>query len=284
MPEKADAIYGPVMGAIIALLSATMVAFLAHRHALKRQIAELEHEAEREDKERQYQLKKETYLPLVESLSEAQAFVAQTPTVEFSQLTTLETPLMKLCRIVARIELIAPREVVQAVSDSYHSLIKCQLVLLDGRLPIRFIEDALSALGKSIEASGADQKNVIEQIKAAATDQNMSRNLMALLFEINKEREAHIKKQFELAQKKSDLEFELVRKSISDMKECRTLGLKALVAVRKEVDLPIDERWLEEYMSRSWTELDDRTNKSRDETQKKIREAVTAFSKGELPK
>jgi len=105
-PDKFGAIYG----ALVAGGAAVIVAYLSNRHAFKRLNLELQHQTEQKERERQFALRRDIYVPLLEAASSAMSYYGQIGTVP-SELFRQPEPLNALARQIAKLNVIASKRI-----------------------------------------------------------------------------------------------------------------------------------------------------------------------------
>lgn len=256
IPEKPDSIYAALVGGLIGLVAGLSGAMLTNRHALKRQQAQLTHEKDQNEKERQHALRREIYLPLAEAVSAAGMFVMQTPTLALEAFSSPENPMMKLDRQVGKLNLIASREVIEPVNVGYTSLQKCYMLVLSERYLIEKARIALSGVISSGERCRSQMDGLKQRADAAFGNATLHQNLLLEMAETGKRWEQLIQQQRLLSKKKSDMEFELLERARIEFKPLRTHALQSLLAIRHELNFSIDKRWLAEFMEANVNQLD----------------------------
>lgn len=160
LPEKLDALYGAIAGGLIAFLSS----FFTNRHALKRQRVELAHQAEQKEKERQHALKREIYVPVVEAGNVAVSFLAQIATLLFEALQG-NNPIVELNRHVAKLSLVAPFEVMDAVHAGLAQVAKAYMLLTGERLVIHRFACELASIDAALERWSSLQKSHFDKLE-----------------------------------------------------------------------------------------------------------------------
>jgi hypothetical protein len=291
-PEKPDAIYGPVLGAIIALISTTLASILAHYYAVKRQEKDLAHDAEQKEKELAYQaeqkekerkhaLKTDVYLPLCEAVADAVGFIARTSNIPFEQLYALDNPVTRLSRQMARINIIAPRELFEPLNAGVNRLMKCHMALLSERMLIESVAAKIKVTNSSLERLQSEQKDLTRRIESGDPNDKI------LLFErgnsLGKEIDSLLTEFKELSGKKVEMEFALQAKTHESLKPIRQYAFETLVAIRRDLDLSIDEVWLKEFLQKQSEEMDADANSFQEKALTHVRGLFAAGEKSAKP-
>lgn len=270
-PEKMDAIYGACVGGLIAFVTA----FFANRHALKRQKLELTFQMDEKRKERQHSLKREVYLPLVVAANEAVAFVTQLPTVPFERIRN-DNPMNELARQIARLNLIAPPEVMKPVSEGHTLLMKCYMALTAERFAIHKIDLEVGGIDSAIENWRTQQRAAIQRLERhfdQSTGEPAVRKF--LIEEVGKAEQqmlALCEKKGHLVKTRFEMELHLMRKALQEVKPMRAHASKALLAIRSDVGMPVDTGQWQAIAEGSALEVDAALERYMAEVEKKTRE------------
>ena len=248
IPDKPDAIYGALVGGLIALIVAT----LTNRHARKRQVLDLAHQAEQKERERIHSLKRDTYLPLLEASSSAIGFVAQIPTASIEAVRTQE-PLVALGRQVARLALIAPPSVMEPVNIGFRYLFRVATELLGERLSIEGVAGDLATTSSRVQWHLDHQKDQNERFErlmdSESTNQPLFDHIQSLLSVSHEKIQELLSRQNTLIAEKARMELDLGRKAAASLRPMTEHTTKSLVAIRAELGLPIDAAWLAAFQS-----------------------------------
>jgi hypothetical protein len=243
LPDKLDALYGAMVGGGVAML----VNFFTNRNSRKMLSLQLTHQATQREKDRQLTLKREIYIPLLEAASDAISFYGQIGTVP-SELIRRPEPLNSLARHVAKMSGIASPEVIEAVYIAQKQLVIGAVKLFNERIPIEVVINQLSSVDsmiKSYEAKSESFNQRFEKhIDAGTGDGGLKDVLMRLTKEHLEVVEKLHQQKSELVLKKSTLEMDISRQATEDMKIIGPQNRAALVAIRKDLGLPIDANWL----------------------------------------
>lgn len=279
IPDKPDAIYGAATGALIAFIGG----LLANRHARRRQQLDLTHNAAERERERQHgaqqrelerlhSLRKEIYLPFVDAAAHAIAFVPQIPTCPIDQLKTLD-PLVVLGRQFARVSLIAPPEIIEAVATGFLTLQGVAMILINRRWAIEKVSGELALSQRTVEWMISRQKNLGERMDAMV-DTGEAKPQFQVLFEQHQSLSAQIQeeiaRQSPLAETKLKTELHLQRDCAQLILPIQEHTTNMFLAMRREIGLPIDETWYRNFNASAMDKAVAMTLKFQDELQSAI--------------
>lgn len=245
MPEHPDAMYGAALGGAIALLTA----LFTNRNARKRQAQDLAHSTAEKERDRQYTLRREIYLPLVEASNSAVAFVCQTPTAPLEQLKNQE-PLFHLGRLMARLGLIAPPPVQESVQKAHMLLMQLSFMLINERWAIEAVSSDISTIDFEIQLRLNRQKELNLRMEKHIDEKTAEESLMRHLHEqhkvANEEVTSLLARKAPLVRQKLDLELRLQKKAVDCIPEIAVASGEALIMIRKDLGMPTDEHWIRE--------------------------------------
>jgi hypothetical protein len=272
-PERIPAVYGAVAGAAIAFIGN----WLTNRHNAKLKKIELAHQAEQKEKERQHALKTDVYLPLCEAVADAVGFIARTSNIPFEQLYALETPATRLSRQMARINIIAPRDLFEPLNVGLNKLMKCFMTLVSERMLIESVSTNIKVTNSSIERIQSEQKDLTRRLESAEGALKM--DLLKRANSLGEEFDQLLRRFKELSGKKTEMEFDLQAKTRESLKPIRQHAFETLVAIRRDLNLPIDEVWLKEFLKKQSEEMDADLKSFQEQTRTHVRELFTAGEK-----
>jgi hypothetical protein len=257
VPEKPDAILGAIIGGMIAFLTA----WLSNRNARKRQAQELSFSSSEKDKERLFALKRETYLPLIEATSAAFGYSVQIATLPSEQVRAQE-PLMTMGRLIARLGLIAPKEVQVAVQKTHLQLTALVMKQIGERAVIDKISSDLATIDFEIQLRLDRQKALQQRQEKHIDGQTADADLMRHLFDehqsASREIDDLIARKSPLIQKKTSAELASLENATSVIRSLVADATDALVAIRKDLGMATDETWIRQFSeetSKSYSSL-----------------------------
>jgi hypothetical protein len=254
MPEKLDAIYGALVGGGVAII----VSFLSNRHALKRLKLELSHQAAQREIERQLALKREIYIPLLEAASNAMSFYAQIGTVSIELIKQPE-PLNSLARHIAKLNIVASKDVVDAVNVSHKQLAIGTIKLFKERFAIEAISAQLSSAESQIKLHESRSESFNQRFEKHVDAGTGGKELRDVLIRLTTENQEAVQKLYDqkkdLMLQKATAELNLSRLALQDLKTFAPQNKMALSAIRKDLGLPIDEKWLSDLFDTNSKEV-----------------------------
>ena len=259
LPDKPDAIYSAAIAGSIAII----VGFFANRHALKRLRLELQHQANQRELERQFSLKRDIYIPLLEAATNATSYYGQIATVP-TELIRQPEPLNSLARHIAKLNGVASKEVIESVHLAQKALLIGIVKLFEERQKIDALMIQVSSVESQIkmfESKGESFTQRFEKHIDAGTGDSELRNLLVRF--INENQQA-VEKLYEqknhLSLQKVAAELRVTRQAMQDLQRISPLMRTALVAIRKDLGMQIDEAWLAGAFQESSKEISNAMN------------------------
>jgi hypothetical protein len=250
MPEHFDGIYGAAIGGAIGGAIALLTAFLTNRNARKRQVLDLAHSSSEREKERLYSLRRETYLPLVEAFSVAVGFIVQIPTLSVDQVRA-QQPLVDFARLIARLGLIAPPAVQEAVQKAHILITALSFKLMNERMTIESICDEIASIDLNVQLRLNRQKELLMRQEKHIDDRTAEEQLMKNLNDQHRvasaEIDALLTRRGPLVQKKAVMQLDLLNIAVRDIPVIARQSTEALIAIRKDLDLTTDDQWLRKF-------------------------------------
>jgi len=249
LPDKLDAIYGALVGGGLAVI----VSVLSNRHSLKRLRLELSHQAQQKEIERKLELKRDIYIPLMDAASNALSYYGRIGTVP-SELIRNPEPLNLLNRQISKMSVVASKEVMEAVNTAQADLTVGAIKLFKERMAIEQIIGQLSNIESQInffESQGESLNKRFEKHVDAGTGTGLVDVLIRLMNEQQQAVQKLYAQKTDLLLQKSAIELNISRQSIKDIATMSVQHRAVLVAIRQDLDLPIDEPWLTQMADRN---------------------------------
>lgn len=239
--EKVPGTVWAVIIAAVFTLSGVLLTNRAHDRRFK---AQLVHDQDLKNREREMALRKEVYLAAAEAVSVGLIAVGRFANLEIAHDKLTEEYYSKAAS-VAKINVVAKETTVRAVSIFSSELGSTFLRLFAKRFPLIRQAQEITMHRGQIDAFLKEQSRILELIKQYNLDGDKDQGKWDRLqqsFDFERRR-------FEETSKKADeLAGPLYIKQLKFMEECAEEGIRlarllvpVIVSVRKELDLPIDE-------------------------------------------
>jgi fructose-specific component phosphotransferase system IIB-like protein len=217
---------------------------LAHDSAqLDRRLA---HEADQRDRERTMSLRREVYLEAAEALAHANTLLGRMSDIENDQRALgkeLATDLAK----VAKIHIVGSDRTVQAVMNYGNTLGPAIIELVAKRVPLMIRKAAIAHEQTFIDAALAERKRftaMLQQLNLdGITDEAKRGRILAQSAIATKNHEAHIAALNELWRVQLEDMQDIVSHSLALADRVTRLLPVAILAVRSEMELPLDAEW-----------------------------------------
>jgi hypothetical protein len=204
----------------------------------------LKHEAAQRDREREMALRREVYLPLAETIAHAFAWLG---TVTTRKLTEAEEApeLIRVTAGVAKVQLVGSIPTLTAVAAFQTALTQAYLQATIGRIPLSALKSEIASIDQRVARYGADRDQALELMKGfnlrGDTDTRL-RKVINDQFEFAGKQVAQLlDEREEVNRKHSVLSLQLTQESVAQYIQTAKLLLPAIVAIRKELDLGLDE-------------------------------------------
>jgi hypothetical protein len=203
---------------------------------------QLKHISNENDKEREMNLRRDIYLPAVEATTSAISFLARLPDVNISEYNTLNE---KLGRAMAKIEIIANMDTITAVAAINEKFIAGLLDLTSKRVPLMEIDGNIHLFDKIIKVNEVERDKALEQMKEFNAQHITDTRLWEIVQGRFDNAQAEISNYLEKLGKEQDRHYKL---KLEILLECIRTGINiqkmlpsAVIAIRKELGLPLDE-------------------------------------------
>ena len=234
------AFWGVVVGSFFSLGGVV----LTNRANYKRLRAQLAHDRELRNRDRELALRKDVYLAAAEAISAGFISVGNFANLDIPDDKVTEAYLEK-APAIAKVHVIAKQETVRAVASVLGELGAVYLRLFAKRVPLGFQKQQLTLLDEEIKGLAKERDRMLELMKQDMLDGAADKRRWDVIqanFDFQQKRVR------ETATRRDALAASLYPKQLEYMKECveETMKLSrllvpAVLAVRSELDLPIDE-------------------------------------------
>ncbi|HVS25907.1 MAG TPA: hypothetical protein VHE58_01130 [Burkholderiales bacterium] len=232
--------WGVVVGSFFSLGGVV----LTNRANDRRLRAQLAHDRDLKNRDRELSLRKEVYLAAAEAIFAGFISVTKFANLEIAHDKITETYLEK-APAIAKIHVIAQEETARALARFSGELGAVYLRLFAKRVPLGFQKQQLTMLDRQIVGFANERDRMLELMKQynleGATDQRRWKVIQDN-FDFEQRRVAESSKQREaLAATLYATQLEYMKECISETTKLSRLLVPVIVAVRTELDLPIDE-------------------------------------------
>ena len=196
--------------------------------------------------ERLFALKREIYLPAIESFSEASGYVGQIATLPIERIQE-GAPLLNLARNTSRISLVAPKEVFTKTQSAVAHLLSVSMTLARGRVALEKLSGDLKGVQSEIELFLKRQTKITDrmdvQIDSGKPDQAVMQILHQQSCQITSDLEPVFVRQNQLNEQRLEEVMRLQKRSADLLIPMTDHVADAVVAIRAELGLPLDREW-----------------------------------------
>lgn len=244
---------------------------LAHdSQQLERRLA---HEADQRDRERTMSLRREVYLNAAEAMILANGLIGRMTDLENDQRVLGQEFTVSLGKI-AKIHIVGSQQTIDAVMNYVNTLSPAFIAMVSKRGPLLIRKAAIALEQTFIDAALGERKRFTEMLKQlnldGVTDQIKAEPILAQSRLATKTHESHIATMAELWREQLKGIEEIVRNSQELAEKITRLLPPAILAVRSEMELPLDPEW---YAGK-WEEQLERVKKVMAKVYESIREAI----------
>jgi hypothetical protein len=217
---------------------------LAHdSEQLERRLA---HEADQRDRERTMSLRREVYLEAAEALAHANGLIGRMTDIENDQKVLGQEFATDLAKI-AKIHIVGSPKTVQAVMDYVNALSPGFIELVAKRAPLMIRKADIAHQQTFIDAALAERKRftaMMQQLNLDRVSDPVRWEPVNAQSKIATEaHQSHIAAMGELWRLQLEGIFDIVRHSLALADKVTRLLPPAILAVRSEMDLPLDPEW-----------------------------------------
>jgi hypothetical protein len=243
-----DMLNGALVGALIsALVSAgvTITVMLLSNRASERRLAlQLAHDSNVRERERQMALRKETYLDAGGHVSRTLQSLSRIANLNYSE-NDLAKEIGDNFAALAKVQVVGNTDTVTAITALTDSIgLACDALTL-GRAALTQRKALIEIQAELARKAWAEKEQVLEHMKLANLEGTMDKRRLDYLnasFQFqNKEHQAHLTQQHTLEAEQKKALIELIREAAERTAQTARFVPPALFAVRRELDLPLDE-------------------------------------------
>ncbi len=232
--------WGVVVGAFLSLGGVV----LTNRANDRRLRAQLVHDRDLRNRERELSLRKEIYLAAAEAVSAGLAAVGRFANLDIPH-DQLAEEYLKKSPSIAKVHVIATEETARAVAALTGELSIAYLRLSAKRFPLIAHKQHLAFLAEQMVAFARERDRMLELMKQYNLQGQVDQRLWDVIknsFEFEQERITDVAKNHsELAAALYAKQLEYAQGCMAEVIRLSRLQLPALAAVRRELELPIDE-------------------------------------------
>jgi len=232
-----------VWAAIIASCLTLGGVLLTNRGNSNRLLSQLAHDADERNNERFMRLRKEVYLPAVESISNNYLMLSKMSNLDLTENEILDT-FSKSSASISKINLIGTLETIKAMSALSFSLTSTYLKLTAKRIPLIEKKSDIKMLDQLIDDSDKEKDRLLELLR----ELNLQGSTDKKMFDTINRRYEHELKQTDIDTSERDelsdaFDSELKEYAMECYKSLKTIGKpisEAIAAIRMEMNIPFD--------------------------------------------
>lgn len=203
-------------------------------------------EAEERDRERKMSLRREVYLEAAAALAHANALIGRATNIENDQKTLGDEFAVDLSRI-AKVHIVGSKQTVQAIMNYVNVLGPAFTELVAERVPLMIRKAAIDLEGTFLDAALAERKRftaMMQQLNLDRETDPAKWDPIRRQSEVAAETYAsHAARKDQLWREQTDGIFAIVHHSLALTDRLVRLLPPAILAVRSEMDLPLDAEW-----------------------------------------
>lgn len=262
-----------VWAAIIASLLTLSGVLLTNWDNRKRLTAQLTHDSIQRDREREMAIRRDVYLAAAEAVAEAQERLGRIASMELQELGEKFSG-TSLSPSINKIQLIASEKTVKAVSAFTQKYSESIMELFPSKLYLNRLQSELANIINEINGLLASREEMLQQLKTIPkTEEN--RTFIESVYYKFEESQKTIEALFQARDVKQALVgkvyYELLNESMAHSLAIGESLVDATIAIREELDIPIDEDFYRDLMSKRQSAL----KKNFDEYLKNVQESLT---------
>jgi hypothetical protein len=256
--------WGVIIGAITAL-GGVVLTNRAHDRRLEKQLTS---DRELKNREREMSLRKEVYLDAAEAVSAGLIAVGQFSNLEVKHEKLTEEYLAKV-PLVSKISIIAKETTVKAVSNYSGELVATFMRLTAKRAPLLRQSQEIATLRTMVDSFLKEQSRIVELMNQYNLEGSADQRRWDF---IQKRFDFETRRINDTSKKVEELVAKLTLKQLKFMEECVEESIRlshllvpAIVSVRNELELPIDESEYRKVVERSVARQTETINEFREQ-------------------
>lgn len=241
-----DTIWAAIIASLITL-GGVLLSNLDNRKRLKEQLI---HDSNQRDREREMAIRREVYFAAAEAVAVSQERLGRIASMEMRELGEKFSS-SSLSPAINKIQLIGSEKTVAAVSAFNQKYSESIMVLFPEKIYLQRLQNELSAVINQINGLIASRDEVLNQLKTTQqTEEN--RKYIENIHIRFQESQSNIEHLFKNRDDKQSLVgrvyFDLLNKCMAHSLSISEQLVDAVIAIREELDLPIDEGFYRRLM------------------------------------
>lgn len=264
-----EIVWAALLGAFVTLLGVVV----SNCESRRRHLAQLRHDAEQRDRERQMTWRREVYLEATEAISRGLSYLARLVDLNTSH-TELSAAYQDDVAKIAKIQVVGTDKTVQAVAAFSNEFTSIYMELSFARMDLDSRQQRIQVLDRFSEKASAELDRYIELMKQLNLQGSTDRRLWEVLNQnvefVRKQQEGYSQQRTALAVEQGKEHLAVIRSFLNQNHRLVALIPAAVFAVRDELELPLDR---EEYM-RSFNESLERNKATLESFLDKIQQSL----------
>jgi hypothetical protein len=212
---------------------------------------QLRHDAKQRDKERQMRLRRDVYLPAAEQLTATISYIAKLPNVDLDNQGEME-PISGFMSGAAKIIIIGSDETVAATNVLVGKLSSIVVQLMSKKLPLIRLRYEIKALERIVADCEARMQRALTDMKGLNFNKESDQSLWKLVnSDFDRAQQDSEKYRNELDTKWDQymkMSCDMLVECIESSRQIQDLVTPALIAIRKELNLPFDREGYQELI------------------------------------
>lgn len=244
-----------IWAAITASLLTLGGVLVTNRGNYKRLSEQLFHDASQRDKERKMELRRQVYLEAAEAITANYLIINKLPDLSITD-SYLSKQFSDSAASISKVNIIGSDDTVKAVSELSTIIATKYLQLTVKRIPLLQRQQEINVQNGLLTRSAAERDRMIELMKEFNLKGMGDKRLWEVInknFEFEQKRcNEYISKINELQKIINQEQIQLSLECFEASKEVSEYFIPAVSAIRKEMDIPFDERAYRELLQKSW--------------------------------
>lgn len=233
-----------VWAALLASLLTLSGVVLSNRNSRSQTLAQLDHDSNQRNREREMNLRREVYLQAAEAIARGQNILTRLTDLNLSE-QEMGAQFSVDSSTLAKIQIVSTNETVQAVSAFQQELASAYLELILKRVRLLERKRSIELLTEFIDRSQAEQNRLIDLMKKLNLEGNADQRLWKVIgdnFEFQKEQhKKYMEERNELWAEQNKAHLSFAKLCFLRFVEVSKLVPPAVFASREELELPIDK-------------------------------------------
>ena len=240
-----------IWAAVIASLLTLGGVLLTNLGNNRRLIAQLKHDKDIRDREREMSLKKDVYLAAAESITISMSAIARLHDITIPH-DVLGKEISAASSSIGKIQVVGNEETVKATSIFSREHGTSYLKLLVKRIPIVNIKQEISSLDEMINKSIKERDRLVEAMRELNKQGNTDKtpwDALNNIFEFEGTQiEKHSIRRNNLFKDLQDRQIILMKDCIAAYNNLYMYLISAMISIRKELELPLDEEKYRQFV------------------------------------